>query len=141
MTAINKKLSVLIVNDNPGERFMFTSALESISRFIEINFIYSGRQMMDFLLKNDLERELNRQSFPDVVLAELNANSNGLEVIAEVRNHQQLNNLPIYLFSYGDIESMEKGAIANGATGLYKIPCNIYDLKAVLSYILRKERS
>jgi two-component system, response regulator len=141
MTAINKKLSVLIVNDDPGERFMFTSALEEISRFIDINFIYSSRQLLDFLLRNDLERELNRQSFPDLVLADVNAGNSGLEAVAEVRNHKQLDKLPIYLFSSGDIESMEKRAMDKGANGLYKIPCNIYDLKAVLSYILRKERS
>ena len=140
METTSKKMSVLIVNDNPDERFLFRSALEEINKFIEINFIYTGRQMLEFLMKDDLSRELNRQTFPDLVLAELSGNNMGLDAIAEVRNHDQFRGLPIYLFSSNDIESMEPKALEKGATGLYKIPCNFYDLKTVLSYILRKER-
>jgi CheY-like chemotaxis protein len=141
MASLNKKLSVLIVNDDPDDQFLFRSALEEINKFIDVNFIYTGRQLVEFLLKDELSRALNRQLFPDLVLAELNGTNLGLDLIAEVRNYDQFRGLPIYLFSSSDIESMEPKALEKGATGLYKIPCNFHDLKTVLLYILRKETS
>jgi len=132
----NKKYSVLIVEDDPGDQFLLQNAIAEIDQAINIDQLYTGRQVVEFLLKDKVYLDLNRQETPDLIIANVKADFFWLDDLQEIRKHTAFSNIPIYLFSSYESELFKNKAIELGATGFYKKPYTFLDLKYILNSIL-----
>jgi len=132
----NKKYSVLIVEDDPGDQFLLQNAIAEIDQAINIDQLYTGRQVVEFLLKDKVYLDLNRQETPDLIIANVKADFFWLDDLQEIRKHTAFSNIPIYLFSSYESELFKNKAIQLGATGFYKKPYTFLDLKYILNSIL-----
>jgi CheY-like chemotaxis protein len=130
-----KKLSVLIVEDDPNYMFLLQNAISEINELINIDLVYTGKQVIEFLLKDKVYLDLNRQEKPDLILANVKSDYFWLNDVEEIRTYSQFNNIPIYLFSSYDSELFKSKAYELGATGFYKKPYTFFDLKYLLSFI------
>lgn len=131
-----KKYSVLIVEDDPGDQFLLQNAIAEIDSSINVDLLYTGRQVVEFLMKDQVYLDLNRQAVPDLILANVKADFFWLEDLKEIRQHKSFDDIPIYLFSAYDSDLFKKKAMELGATGFYKKPYTFFDLKHVLNSIL-----
>jgi DNA-binding response OmpR family regulator len=133
-----KKYSVLIVEDDPGYQFLFQNAIAEINRFINIDLVFTGRQVIEFLLKDRMYLDLNRQEVPDLILANVKSEYFWLNDVEELRTYSQFNDIPLYLFSSYDSELFKNKALELGATGYYQKPDTFFDLKHLINFILRQ---
>lgn len=133
---VEKKYSVLIVEDDPGDQFLLQNAIAEIDLSINVDLLYTGRQVVEFLLKDKVYLDLNRQEVPDLIIANVKADFFWLEDLKEIRQHRAFNAIPIYLFSSYESELFKNKAIELGATGFYKKPYTFFDLKYILNSIL-----
>jgi len=117
-----KKYSVLIVEDDPGDQFLLQNAIAEIDQTINVDQLYTGRQVVEFLLKDQVYLDLNRQEIPDLIIANVKADFFWLEDLKEIRQHAAFNDIPIYLFSSYESELFKNKALELGATGFYKKP-------------------
>lgn len=133
---VEKKYSVLIVEDDPGDQFLLQNAIAEIDLTINVDLLYTGRQVVEFLLKDKVYLDLNRQEVPDLIIANVKADFFWLEDLKEIRKHQAFNDIPIYLFSSYESELFKNKAIELGATGFFRKPYTFFDLKYILNSIL-----
>ena len=133
-----KKYSVLIVEDDPGDQFLLQNAIAEIDQTINVDQLYTGRQVVEFLLKDQVYLDLNRQEIPDLIIANVKADFFWLEDLKEIRQHAAFNDIPIYLFSSYESELFKNKALELGATGFYKKPYTFFDLKYILNSILNQ---
>jgi len=134
-----KKYSVLIVEDDAGDRFLLQNAIAEIDQAINIDQLYTGRQVVEFLLKDQVYLDLNRQEIPDLIIANVKADFFWLSDLQEIRQHKAFNDIPIYLFSSYESELFKNKALELGATGFYKKPYTFFDLKYILNSILNRK--
>lgn len=139
MKNIEKKYSVLIVEDDPGDQFLLQNAIAEIDQAINIDLLHTGRQVVEFLLKDQVYLDLNRQEIPDLIIANVKADFFWLEDLQEIRKHKEFSEIPIYLFSAYESELFKNKALELGATGFYKKPYTFFDLKHVLSSIFKQK--
>lgn len=64
-----KKYSVLIVEDDPGDRFLLQNAIAEIDPSINVDIVHTGKQVVEFLSKERVYFDLNRQQMPDLIIA------------------------------------------------------------------------
>ena len=138
MTNSEKKYSVLIVEDDPGDQFLLQNAIAEIDQAINIDQLYTGRQVVEFLLKDKVYFDLNRQEIPDLIIANVKADFFWLDDLQEIRKYKEFNRIPIYLFSAYESELFKNKALELGATGFYKKPYTFLDLKYILNSILNR---
>jgi CheY-like chemotaxis protein len=134
-----KKYSVLIVEDDPSDQFLLQNAIAEIDTAINIDLVYTGRQVVEFLLKEKVYMDLNRQETPDLIIANVKADFFWLTDLEEIRKHKSFDSIPIYLFSSYDSELFKNKALELGATGFYKKPYTFFDLKYILNSILNQK--
>lgn len=132
----DKKYSVLIVEDDPGDQFLLQNAIAEIDQAINIDQLHTGRQVVEFLFKEKVYLDLNRQEVPDLIIANVKADFFWLNDLKEIRSHAAFSSIPIYLFSAYDSELFKKKAMELGATGFFKKPYTFWDLKYILNSIL-----
>ncbi|WP_375586166.1 response regulator [Cyclobacterium xiamenense] len=88
---------VLLVEDNEGDIFLTTEALEE-SKFIEkLSIARDGQEALDFVYKNQgFEENLT----PDLILLDVNLpKKSGHEVLEELKKHQVYKKIPVIMLT------------------------------------------
>src|SRR5689334_4092646 len=132
------KFSVLISEEDPDFQFLFKIAIASIDSEMEINLVYTAEQVMDYLQKGDLQRELNRQSLPDVIIADLKTPFFEWRDVAEIRSLEKFKKTPLYVFVSDDSASLRQKLVECGATDVFKRPDTFQDFRSILSGVLKR---
>jgi DNA-binding response OmpR family regulator len=138
MMEVEKKYSVLIVEDDPGDRFLLQNAISEINNAINIDQVYTGRQVVEFLLRDKVYLDLNRQEMPDLIIANVKEDFFWLNDLQDIRKHKEFDHIPIYLFSSYDSELFKNKALEIGANGFFKKPYTFLDLKFILNTIFNR---
>ncbi len=111
MRTITKKISVILVDDDPDDRKIFSEAIAKVAENFVLTTFRSGREIIDFLR--------NRKSFEnacDVIFLDINMPViDGLETLEIIRNELQLYRQPIAMYSTSSLDSDIMGALAAGA--------------------------
>ncbi len=81
--------------------------------------------------------ELMKKVLPDLVMLDMNMPAvNGLECLKEIRKTSELKDIPVFIYSNSNDESLRKAALMNGATGCLKKPQSMQMLKEVIEKAL-----
>ena len=116
-----KPIHVLLVEDNEGDIFLTTEALEEAKIVINLSIAKDGKDAIDFVSRrgNHTNDEL-----PDLVLLDINLpKRNGHEVLKHIKEDEKLKHIPVIILT---TSSSEKDINLS-----YKQYANCYIIKPV----------
>ena len=135
LTAV-KELSILISEDEPDDHFLVRKAINEINEEIDVNLVFSCEQLLDFLLKDRLQLDLNRQLLPDLIIANYNQPFCDLKVIADIRKRERFSETPIVVFVNENITHTREKFIEYGVTMVLEKPQTYSGLKKEIEKII-----
>lgn len=140
MSEHKKRYSILISENDQEYQFFYKVGISEINAEIEINLVYTGEQVLHYLLKDKLERELNRQVLPHIIIASFSEPSFGEKVLREIRSYERFYNIPIYLL-VKDFSEIEKLKLQEaGANDVFQKSETVLELKQILKQIITKHQ-
>ncbi len=87
-----KPVHVLLAEDDADDREFFIEAFSIVDPTIEVATVENGEKLMDHLKKSEI--------FPDCIFLDLNIpKMNGKECFCEIKNDQQLQTIPIVIYT------------------------------------------
>lgn len=140
MNVTRRRFSVLVAEADQDEQFLFKVAISEIDPDIEINLVYTGRQVQEFLMKDKLQRELNRQMLPGLIIAGHREPQVGLSMLTEMRSYERFYNIPVILLSDETSDAFHQKALASGANEVHRKPATFLELKQLLTELIRRHR-
>lgn len=115
------KPRILLVEDNPGDIRLTQEALKVSQLEIYLDVVSDGEQAVDFLLKRNKFTDAIR---PHIVLLDLNLpKKNGIEVLKEIKAHEELKKIPVIVLTTSDAD--------HDISKAYSLHANCYILKPV----------
>ncbi|MDW8273734.1 MAG: response regulator [Chitinophagales bacterium] len=115
------KHRILLVEDNPGDIRLTQEAFKESALNVHLDVVTDGEMALDFLFKRGKFINANR---PDIILLDLNLpKKNGIDVLVEVKNAENLKKIPIIVLTTSDAE--------HDIAKAYSLHANCYILKPV----------
>ncbi|SDC72045.1 response regulator [Williamwhitmania taraxaci] len=97
-----KPVSILLVEDNPGDARLAKEALKDSKIINVINHVEDGVEAMDYLNKKGKYSEVER---PDIILLDLNLpRKDGREVLQEIKENDDLKRIPVVVLTISKAE-------------------------------------
>lgn len=92
-----KSIHILLVEDNEGDVFLTTEALED-SKFInEISVVKDGQEALDFVFKT---KGFEDRATPNLIILDVNLpKKSGHEVLKELKSHQTFRKIPVIMLT------------------------------------------
>ncbi|WP_339922603.1 response regulator [uncultured Cyclobacterium sp.] len=91
------RLNILLVEDNEGDIFLISEALEELNLPLQISFAKDGRAAIEFL---NTCQKFGSNPTPDLVLLDINLPfKNGLEVLKFIKESDSLRRLPVIMLT------------------------------------------
>ena len=116
-----KSIHILLVEDNEGDIFLVTEALEEGKIVNKISVARDGREAIDFL---DKKGKYENEELPDLILLDVNLpKKNGHEVLEYIKEKDALKQIPVIMLT---TSSSEKDILMS-----YKNHANCYITKPV----------
>lgn len=111
MTAQEKALEILVVDDNPGDVRLVVETLKEGTLEHKISVAYDGEEALQFLHK---EGRYAGAPTPEIVLLDLKLpKKSGLEVLSEMRKKDELKEIPVIVLTSSEAESDIKEAYSS----------------------------
>ena len=100
-------LSIILVDDDSDESYLFNEAIEHAGLSIDLKSIPNGNQLYDYLQNN---------ANPDLIFLDINMPyKDGLESLKEIRNNPAYTGLRIIIYSTSNLKEMVKACYNAGA--------------------------
>jgi chemotaxis family two-component system response regulator Rcp1 len=97
-----KPISILLVEDNPGDVLLARVAFEKTRFPVNIDVVTDGDEALEFLYKRGRFAEVPT---PDLILLDLNLPArSGSEVLAEIKNDEELRVIPVIILTTSQAE-------------------------------------
>lgn len=135
-----KELSILISEDEPSEHFLVRKAIGEINHEIDVNLVFSCEQLLDFLLRDKLQLDLNRQVMPDMIVANYNQPFCDLKIISDIRKREKFSHIPIFVFVNESIAQTKEKFLEYGVTAVVEKPQTYAGLKRELEKFINSLR-
>ena len=114
-----KRLKVLMVEDDPGDVELTREAMGSAKLAIDLEVVEDGEKALAYLHS---KKPHAHEQLPDLILLDLNLpRKNGQEVLKEIKQHKYLRLIPVVILT----SSSREEDIRN----TYEIGCNCYVMK------------
>lgn len=99
---MSNSIEILMVEDNPGDVRLTQEALKEGKVMNHMNVVWDGVEAMAFLRKEGKYADAPR---PDLILLDLNLpKKDGREVLAEVKDENNLKNIPVVVLTTSEAE-------------------------------------
>ncbi len=97
-----RKLEILLVEDNEGDVRLTREALKDVNVQAHLSVVNDGEEAIAFLRRQGFHSSASR---PDLMLLDLNLpKKNGHDVLAEVKNDQELQSIPVVVLSSSSLD-------------------------------------
>jgi chemotaxis family two-component system response regulator Rcp1 len=124
----NKKLRILLVEDNPADISLTKEALNRNEIVNEIYVVHNGVEALTFLEKKDR---------PDLIFLDLNLpKMTGLEVLKEIKEHKNYRRIPVIILTISTNEEDLIKAYDLHANCYINKPLEIKDFYTIMSSIV-----
>lgn len=121
-----KQLSILLADDDKDDRFFFSMALESLTVPTQLAIVMDGEKLMVYL-------DENSHQLPDVLFLDLNMpRKNGFECLNEIKLNNNLNKLPVIIYSTSFEQDVVNQLYKNGAHYFIRKPAEFSQLKKLI---------
>lgn len=133
MATTARPISVLLVDDDPGDVLMIEEALESIGAPRKVFVVNDGEEAVAFLRQTGDFSDAPR---PDVILLDLNMpRMDGRQVLAEIKSDRKLRSIPIVVLTTSQSPADILSSYALHANAYVTKPMNLDDLTEVVHKI------
>jgi CheY-like chemotaxis protein len=106
-----KTHKILIVDDNPDDRFVIKRALSKPGFEVEVEVVAHGEAALELLRKED--------DLPSVIFLDLKMpGMSGIETLRHIRDDVRLSKIPVIIVTHSLLELDKKESYAAGADGL-----------------------
>ena len=130
---MNRPISVLLVEDNPGDAELTRDTLESSKLWVNITVANDGPTALDVLLRRGPHAQAPT---PDLVVLDLNLpKMDGREILAEIKRHEQLRLIPVVILTSSDAEKDVAQSYALGANCYVTKPVDLAAFQAIVKSI------
>jgi len=128
-----RPIRILLVEDNEGDIVLTQEALED-SKFINtIDVARNGQEALDYLIK---EEDYKKSLQPDLILLDINLPiKSGHEVLAEIKNNDELKQIPVVMLTTSSAASDINKAYRNHANCFISKPVEINEFMQAISGI------
>lgn len=124
---------ILVAEDDPDDALMLKDAFLEV-KLSEVTFLNNGK-----LLLEHIQQLLSHNQIPNLILVDLNMPVlDGRGVIAELKNNQKTNNIPLVVLSTTKNKDDIDFAIALGANEVFTKPSSFKDLVCITNKIINK---
>jgi two-component system response regulator len=130
----NKPFTVLVAEDDLDDQQMIISAFKSTDSAFRVINVSNGIQLMDCLLKR---QQFKMNDFePDLIILDINMPiMDGFDVLTEIRKHENLRKIPVYVVtSSRDIDLLNK-ALDLGARGFYHKGASVSEINKIINEV------
>jgi CheY-like chemotaxis protein len=125
---MDKAVSILLVDDDPDDKFLFMEALEKVNMLSECNYRSNGDEALMWLT--------TVTELPDYIFLDLNMpRIDGLEVLQEIKKHGRLKSIPVIIYSTSSNQSDKEKAMRHGASLYITKPSRLADLKNAITSV------
>lgn len=122
-----EELFILIAEDDADDRFLLQAAFEENGFTEKLEFVENGVEVLDYLHN----AKINKKSgyLPCFILMDLNMpKKDGREVLKELKEHPELRNIPIIVFSTTNNEQEKRRCYELGANAYITKPTSFESL-------------
>lgn len=99
-----KSIPILIADDDIDDCEMIREAVRESRLLNDIHFVHDGEELMSFL-RLQCSHPLEKQQWPGLILLDLNMpKMDGREVLKEIKNHPQLQQIPVVVLTTSQAE-------------------------------------
>lgn len=100
----NSRLSILLIEDNPGDIRLIQEAIKATPWDVELNVITDGEEAMEFLTQKHLN-PYHKELQPDLIILDLNLpKKNGRTILKEIKNNPTLVHIPVSILTVSESE-------------------------------------
>lgn len=125
-----KKLNVLLADDDSDDCDFFKIALDALPLITKLKTVNDGEQLMNYLSEN-------YENLPNILFLDINMpRKNGIECLSEIKQDNKLKDLPVVMFSTANSQEKIKSVFKTGANVYLHKPCDIGQLKQLLLHVL-----
>jgi len=130
----NKKLHILLVEDNPNDVLIAERSLKKAQIKTEVSVARDGQEALDFLHQRGPFANAPR---PDLIFLDLNLPKiNGQEVLAEIKKNENLRRIPVIVLTVSRYEEDMVKAYNSGAAGYITKPLSSAEFLKVINTVL-----
>lgn len=130
----NRKLKILLVEDNPDDVKIAERSLKKGNVQNELFVVQDGQEALDFLRRKGRFSDAPR---PDLIFLDLNLPKlSGHEVLAEIRQDQNLKRIPVIVLTVSTHDEDIVKAFDSGASGYIHKPPSTTEFIKVISTVL-----
>ena len=130
----NKKLHILLVEDNPNDVLIAERSLKKAQIKTEVSVARDGQEALDFLHQRGPFANAPR---PDLIFLDLNLPKiNGQEVLAEIKKNENLRRIPVIVLTVSRYEEDMVKAYNSGAAGYITKPPSSAEFLKVINTVL-----
>jgi CheY-like chemotaxis protein len=106
--------TVLVLEDDPDDRFITESILEELNYKLSLKFVTHSDELFASLNKGDL---------PHFILVDYNSKpDNGLQVLHKIRSNDRSKGIPVVILGDSSLSRYVKDCYANGANSVIRKP-------------------
>ena len=107
---------VLHVDDDPNDTALLQAASRAAAANFDLQNVQDGDEAMDYLCGREKYSDRARYRLPALVLLDLKMpRATGFEILRWIRNHPELNRLPVIVLSGSEMQEDIKMAYSAGA--------------------------
>lgn len=129
--SIPRKLNILLAEDDSDDRLLFEEALEELPLTFQLTTVYNGEELIEWLTRQG-------NNLPDVLFLDLNMpRKNGFAVLGEIKRNNNLQDLPVIIFSTANNVEMTKQVFKDAAHYYIRKPIDFQNLKALIYKALK----
>ena len=128
-----KPIHILLVEDNEGDIFLVTEALEERKIVNKISVARDGKEALDFL---DKKGKYENEVLPDLILLDVNLpKKNGHEVLEYIKEKETLKQIPVIMLTTSSSEKDILLSYKNHANCFITKPVDVENFLKVISSI------
>jgi CheY-like chemotaxis protein len=118
-----KAITIVLVEDNEGDVLLTTELLEEAKFVNKLIIVNDGYELMNYIDKcfNESEKHV-----PDLILLDINLpRMNGIDVLNYIRNHNEINEIPVFMLSTSNVSIDVNKAFESKATAFLTKPLSL----------------
>ena len=124
---------ILLAEDDEDDFLLFQETLKEYKEHVVLNWVKDGEMLMNMLLENTA-------TLPHMLFLDINLpRKNGFECLAEIRQHEDLKNLPVIIFSTSNDPALVNKMHSAGANLYLSKPNDFRRLKENIEKALVKD--
>jgi len=138
MKSEDKPISILVIEDSDEDYEAFMRVIKTIAGPFSIYRCEDGDTALDFLFQEENYAEPAIAPRPNLILLDLNLpGTDGREVLATIRSKEELNLIPVVVFTTSFNQKDVKFCYAQGVNGYILKPMGISALTDTLRTLFR----